>query len=255
MDRDQPIHSELAPSPIVPLERPTSCLDRSGGVESRKVLTDGQSTEMPMSDIPLLQPSQPTVLMIDQQAGLAFGVGSTDRQILLSNMVALARTAKAFSLPVVVSTSASKVYSGPVMPAIHSALPDVVSIERHNMNAWEDERVTGAVSATGRKKLLVSGLLTEACVSFPVLSALAAGYQVSVVADTCGGVTPESHALALRRMEAAGATMTSWLQVLLELQRDWTRKETYGDARAIVEEHAGGYGIGLAYARDMIHPV
>jgi nicotinamidase-related amidase len=208
-----------------------------------------------MSTIPLLEPSAPVLLLIDQQAGLAFGVGSTDRQVLLSNMVALAKTAKAFDLPVVVSTSASKVYSGPVMPVIQSVLPDVASIERHNMNAWEDDRVVAAVGQTGRKKLIVSGLLTEACVSFPVLSALADGYDVSVVADACGGVTSDSHALALRRMEAAGATMTSWLQVLLELQRDWTRKETYGDARAIVEAHAGGYGIGLAYARDMIHPV
>ncbi|NLS08019.1 isochorismatase family protein [Rhizobium sp. P32RR-XVIII] len=203
-----------------------------------------------MSATTLLEPSAPAVLLIDQQAGLAFGVGSTDRQVLLSNMVALAKTAKA--LPVVMSTFASRVYSGPVMPTIQAVLPEVASIERHNMNAWEDDRVTTAIAQTGRKKLLVSGLLTEACISFPVLSALADGYDVSVVADACGGVTSESHSLALRRMEAAGATMTSWLQVLLELQRDWTRKETYNDARTIVEAHAGGYGIGLAYARDMI---
>jgi nicotinamidase-related amidase len=204
---------------------------------------------------PLLEPSAPAILMIDQQAGLAFGVGSADRQVMLSNMVAFAKTARAFNLPVIVSTSASKVYSGPLLPAIQSILPAAIAIERRNMNAWEDDAVKAAVARTGRKTLLVSGLLSEACVSFPVLSALAEGYCVSVVADACGGVTPDSHALALRRMEAAGATMTSWLQVLLELQRDWTRKETYDDARAIVEEHAGGYGIGLAYARTMIHPV
>lgn len=208
-----------------------------------------------MSAIPLLEPAQPAVLMIDQQAGLAFGVGSTDRQVLLSNMVALAKTAKAFKLPVIASTSASKVYSGPMMPAIQSVMPEVTSIERRNMNVWEDDAVRAAIARTGRKTLLVSGLLTEACISFPVLSALAEGYAIFVVADACGGVTSDSHNLALRRMEAAGATMTSWLQVLLELQRDWTRKETYNDARAIVEAHAGGYGIGLSYARDMIHPL
>jgi nicotinamidase-related amidase len=208
-----------------------------------------------MSAIPLLEPAQPAVLMVDQQAGLAFGVGSTDRQVLLSNMVALAKTAKAFKLPVIASTSASKVYSGPMMPAIQSVMPEVASIERRNMNLWEDDAAKAAVARTGRKTLLVSGLLTEACVSFPVLSALAEGYAVSVIADACGGVTSDSHNLALRRMEAAGATMTSWLQVLLELQRDWTRKETYIDARAIVEAHAGGYGIGLSYARNMIHPL
>jgi nicotinamidase-related amidase len=100
--------------------------------------------------------------------------------------------------------------------------------------------------------LIVSGLLTEACVSFPVLSALAEGYEVFVVADACGGLTRTSHDLALRRMEVAGASLTSWIQVLLELQRDWTRRETYEAVRGIVESHGGGYGIGLAYARDMI---
>ncbi len=208
-----------------------------------------------MTKPPLLTPADVTLLMVDQQAGLAFGVGSTDRQLLLNNVIALAKTAKTFQIPVVVSTSASKVYSGPLMPSIRGVLGDVPPLERRNMNAWEDHAVRDEIAKTGRRKLLVSGLLTEACVSFPVLSALADGYDVSVVADTCGGITPESHALALRRMEAAGATMTSWLQVLLELQRDWARKETYDAARAIVESHASGYGIGLAYARDMIHPV
>ena len=75
-----------------------------------------------------------------------------------------------------------------------------------------------------------------------------------VVGDACGGLTNTSHELALRRLEAAGARLTSWIQVLLELQRDWTRHETYDGARAIVETHGGGYGIGLAYARDMIKP-
>lgn len=97
-------------------------------------------------------------------------------------------------------------------------------------------------------------MLTEACVSFLVLSALAEGYEVFVVADACGGLTAASRELALRRMESAGARMTSWMQVLLELQRDWTRHETYDGARSIVESYGGGYGIGLAYARDMIHP-
>lgn len=204
--------------------------------------------------IPLLKPEECALVLIDQQAGLAFGVGSIDRQILLNNTIALARTAVVFGLPIVVSTSATKVYSGPLMPAIHAVLPGVAVIDRRNMNLWEDEAAHAAVSKTGRRRLLVSGLLTEACVSFPVLSALAEGYEAYVVGDACGGLTTTSHDLALRRMQAAGARMTSWIQVLLELQRDWTRHETYDGARAIVEAHGGGYGIGLAYARDMIHP-
>jgi nicotinamidase-related amidase len=208
-----------------------------------------------MSDkVDLLKPDECALLLVDHQAGLAFGVGSIDRQALLNNTIALARTAVVFGLPIVVSTSASKVYSGPLMPAIARALPGVEAIERRNMNVWEDDRAHQAVVNTGRRRLLVSGLLTEACVSFPVLSALADGYDVFVVGDACGGLTPAGHELALRRMEKVGARLTSWIQVLLELQRDWTRHETYDGARAIVEGHGGGYGIGLAYARDMIRP-
>jgi len=207
-----------------------------------------------MSELPLLTPDRCVLALIDQQAGLAFGVSSIDRQVLLNNTVALAKTARAFAVPIVISTSASKVYSGPLMPAIAAVLPERRVFERHNMNLWEDEAAHAALVATGRRTLLVSGLLTEACVSFPVLSALAEQYEVFVVADACGGLTPTSHELALHRMQAAGARMTSWIQVLLEFQRDWTRHETYDAARGIVEAHGGGYGIGLAYARAMIHP-
>jgi nicotinamidase-related amidase len=203
----------------------------------------------------LLKSQECMLLLVDLQAGLAFGVESIGRQTVLNNAVALARTAVAFDLPVVVSTSASRVYSGSLLPALQAALPGTVPAERKNMNVWEDEAVHKAIVATGRKRLIIAGLLTEACVSFPVLSAIADGYEVFVVADACGGLTPTGHEMALRRMEAAGATLTSWIQVLLELQRDWTRHETYESARAIVVEHGGGYGMGLAYAREMIHPV
>src|SRR5215469_4030053 len=202
----------------------------------------------------LLIPDECALLLVDQQAGLAFGVGSIDRQVLLNNVIALAKTARAFGVPVVVSTSATKVYSGPLMPAVQAALPGVVSLERHNMNVWEDEGTRSAIVKTGRRRLIVSGLLMEACVTFSVLSALAEGFEVYVAGDAGGGLTAASYELALRRMEAAGAQVTSWIQVLLELQRDWTRHGTYDQARAVVETHGGGYGIGLAYARDMIHP-
>ena len=202
----------------------------------------------------LLSPEQCVMLLVDFQAGLAFGVESIARQTLLNNAVALARASQAFGVPVIVSTSASQVYSGPLFPILQAALPGIVPIERRNMNVWEDEAAHTAILATGRKRLLVAGLLTEACVSFPALSALREGFEVFVVGDACGGLTQAGHDLALRRMEAAGANLTSWLQVLLEFQRDWTRRETYAGARQIVEEHGGGYGMGLTYARDMIHP-
>jgi nicotinamidase-related amidase len=207
-----------------------------------------------MSESPLVTPEHCVLVLIDEQAGLAFAAGSADRQVLRSNAIALARTAAAFKVPVVVSTSASKVYSGPLMPPLRAVLPDVTPIERRNMNVWEDDAVRDAIAATDRRTLVFAGLLTEACVSFPVLSALAEGHDVRVVADACGGLTAASHDAALRRMEQAGAVMTSWLQLLLELQRDWTRHDTYEAARSIVVDHGGGYGIGLDYARDMIKP-
>lgn len=202
----------------------------------------------------LLKPEECVMLLVDFQAGLGFGVESMPRQVVVNNAVALARTAVAFKVSVVASTSASRVYSGPLLPVLQDALPSVKAIERKNMNVWEDDTARNAVLAANRKRLIVAGFLTEACVSFPVLSALKDGFEVFVVGDACGGLTPASHEFALRRLEQAGARLTSWIQVLLEFQRDWTRHETYEAARAIVVSNGGGYGMGLAYAREMIHP-
>lgn len=136
-------------------------------------------------------------------------------------------------MPIVASAPVTKVYSGPPMPAIHAVIPEVVAIDRRNMNLWEDDAVRGAIVATGRRKLIFSGLLTEPCVTFPVLSARAAGYELHVVGDACGGLTPISHDLSMRRMEAAGGEADVVDQVLWN-SSDWTRLETYDGARAIV---------------------
>jgi len=202
----------------------------------------------------LLKPEECAMLLVDFQAGLGFGVESLPVQVVLNNAVALARTAAAFNIPVIASTSASRVYSGPFLPGLQEALPSVKPIERKIMNVWEDDAARDAVVAARRTRLIVAGFLTEACVSFPVLSALKDGFEVFVVADACGGLTPASNDYALRRLEQAGASLTSWIQVLLEFQRDWTRHDTYEAARAIVVANGGGYGMGLAYAREMIHP-
>lgn len=200
----------------------------------------------------LLTPENCALVLIDHQAGLAFGVQSIDRQTLLNNTIALVSTAMAFKLPIVISTSATKAYSGPLLPALRELLAGQIVIDRKTMNIWEDPAVLSAIEATGRRRLLFSGMLTEACITFPVLCAQASDYQAYVVADACGGLTLSSHELALQRMRSSGASMTSWLQVLLELQRDWTRQDTYQAARGIIERNGGGYGIGLNYARDML---
>ncbi len=158
----------------------------------------------------LLKPQECTMLLVDFQAGLGFGVESIPRQLVVNNAVGLARTAVAFKVPVIASTSASRVYSGPLLPALQEALPAVKPIERRSMNVWEDDTARNAVVATNRRRLIVAGFLREACVSFPALSAQKDGFEVFVVGDACGGLTPQSHELALRRLEQAGARLTSW---------------------------------------------
>jgi nicotinamidase-related amidase len=153
----------------------------------------------------LLEPQDCALLLVDFQAGLAFGVESSARQSVLHNAIALAQTAVVFETPVIASTSASKVYSGPMFPSLQAAIPNIKPIERRSMNAWEDDTARAAILATNRKRLIVAGLLTEACVSFPVMSALENGLEVFVVADACGGLTLEGHQHALERMKAAGA--------------------------------------------------
>ncbi len=137
---------------------------------------------MKLTDV-LLQPEECAFLFVDYQAGLAFGVESIARQVILNNAISLARTAMTFGVPVIVSTSASKVYSGPLLPSLQAVMPDVKPIERHSMNAWEDDAVRTAIVSTGRKRLIVAGLLTEACVTFPVLCAIHEGFEVYVVGD------------------------------------------------------------------------
>jgi nicotinamidase-related amidase len=147
----------------------------------------------------LLKPEECAMLLVDFQAGLGFGVESITRQLVVNN--AVARTAVAFKVPVIASTSASRVYNGPLLPALQEALPAVKPIERRSMNVWEDNTARNAVVAINRRRLIIAGFLTEACVSFPALSALKDGFEVFVVGDACGGLTPQSHELALRRLE------------------------------------------------------
>jgi len=119
------------------------------------------------------------------------------------------------------------------------------------MNAWEDPKVVEAVRKTGRKKLVIAALWTEVCLATAAISALDDGFEVYIVTDASGGVTVEAHETAIKRMIQAGAVPMTWLQVLLEWQRDWARTETYDAVMAIGKEHGGAYGIGIGYAKVM----
>ncbi|MGW1887323.1 hydrolase [Streptomyces sp. NPDC001970] len=215
-------------------------------------LTDAEIVATPAPSPDLLTPDNAVFLFVDHQPQMFFGVGSGDRTAIVNATVGLAKSAKAFNVPVVLSTVAAETFSGPVLPQLAEVFPKEPVIDRSTMNPWEDSAVIEAIKATGRKKIVLSGLWTEVCVVLPALSALAQGYEVYVVADTCGGLTPEAHEHAMQRMIKAGAVPVTWLQVLLELQRDWARTETYNAVATIAKEHDGSYGLGFVYAEKFI---
>lgn len=198
-------------------------------------------------------PQDVALVLVDPQPGLSFVAQSMDHQTLLSNLVATAKVGAVFGLPTVVTTSASGKFSGPWFPELRTALGGKVEpVERTTLDAFADANVEAAVRATGRKRLLLAGLLTEACIAFTAIHAMQAGYTVHVVVDACAASSEIAQQTSLRMLESAGMVPRTWLQVLLELQRDWTHHATYAGAVAIVREHGGNYGIGLAYAASML---
>jgi nicotinamidase-related amidase len=199
----------------------------------------------------LLTPDNSVFLFVDHQPQMFFGVASADRTSIINATVGLAKAAKAFNVPTVLTTVAAKTFSGNLLPQLAAVYPDAQVIDRTTMNAWEDPLLVDAVKATGRKKIVLSGLWTEVCLVLPALSALAQGYEIYVVADASGGVSPAAHDHAIARMEAAGASTVTWVQVLLELQRDWARGETYEAVSEVVKAHGGAYGLGMYYLTDM----
>lgn len=200
----------------------------------------------------LLNPTNCTLILIDHQPQMFFGTQSTDRQTIVNNVVGLAKTAKLFKVPTILTTVAANTFSGPLIPQLQAVFPEQKPIDRTNMNAWEDKNFLAAVKNTKRKKLVIAALWTEVCLAFPAISALQAGYEVYGVMDASGGTTKEAHAMSIQRMVHSGVAPVTWLQFLCELQRDWSRQETYQQVLDIAKEHAGAYGIGVFYAQSMI---
>ncbi len=206
-----------------------------------------------MSIRELINPENSLFIFIDHQPQMAFGVSSIDRQELKNNTVALAKAGKIFNVPTIYSSVETESFSGYIWPELLAVHPDVKPIERTSMNSWEDKAFVEAVKATGRKKLIISALWTEVCLTFPALMALDEGFEVYAVTDTSGGTTADAHERSLQRMMQAGVVPVTWQQVLLELQRDWARKETYDAVMDLVREYSGAYGMGVDYAYTMVH--
>lgn len=202
----------------------------------------------------LLTPDNCALIFIDHQPQMFFGVANMDRQLIKNHIVGLAKAAKLFHIPTIITTVETESFSGYTIPELLDVFPDAELLERTSMNSWDDQKVRDALAATGRKKIVVSGLWTEVCVNMFAFSAMAeGGYEIFVVADACGGTSLMAHELSLQRMIQAGVVPMTWQQTFLEWQRDWARKETYDAAIAIIQQHSGGYATGVDYAYTMVH--
>ena len=175
----------------------------------------------------LITPENSVLIIIDYQPVQIASIASMDKNMLITNMGILTDLAKAFKLPIILSTVNVRTgVNKETIPEIRSHLEGITSYDRTSINAWEDKEFNETVKATGRKKLIMAALWTEACLTFPTLDAIKEGFEVYPVVDCVGGTSVVAHQTALRRMEQAGAQLTGLAQLACELQRDWNRHET-----------------------------
>ncbi len=196
----------------------------------------------------LLTPKNSALIIIDYQPVQVNSIASMDRQLLINNIVGVAKIGLAYGLPIIHSTVNVKTgLNKPPIAQLRKVLKDIPTYDRTTINSWEDVEFVKAVKATGRKKLIMTALWTEACLTFPALDALREGYEVYLVVDAVGGTSLAAHEAALRRIEQAGGRMISWAQLLCELQRDWVRKETVPQFVNLFIETGGTAGIQFSY--------
>ncbi|WP_336703459.1 hydrolase [Chryseobacterium indologenes] len=202
----------------------------------------------------LLNPTNHAVVLIDHEGQMAFATKSISMEELRNNVALVAGGSKIFNVPTVVTTVAEKSFSGPVFPEISEVYPEATSgyIDRTTMNTWEDVNAHKAITGKNKKKLVFAGLWTSVCIVGPVLSAIDEGYDVYVVTDASGDISKEAHDQSITRMVQAGAHPITSVQYVLELQRDWARKETYKPVNDLMKKHGGAYGIGIQYAQEML---
>ncbi len=206
--------------------------------------------QQPSAD--LLTPTNHALVVIDMQSQMIFPVKSIGVQEFRHNAAIVSGASKIFKVPTVVTTVASKTFSGPVFPEVTQFYPPETYIERTTMNAWEDVNAYKAITGKNKKKIVLAGLWTSVCIVDPALSARALGYEVYAITDACGDVSMEAHQMAINRMLQAGVKPMTSIQYLLELQRDWARGDTYKAVTELIEKYGGAYGIGIQYAKDML---
>src|SRR5882724_10437226 len=168
----------------------------------------------------LLTPENCVLLLVDHQPFQLANVHSHEPTMVINNVTALAKTAKAFNIPTILTT-VNEERGGLIFKTVQDVFPNQTTISRTFINAWQDKRVVAAVKNTGRKKLVIAALWSEMCLAMPGIQAMGEGYDVYVVTDASGGVSREAHDMAIRRLVAAGAQPITWLGMAGELQRDW----------------------------------
>ena len=169
-----------------------------------------------------LDKNNAAMLLVDHQTGLLSVVRDIDPDKFKNNVLATADLAKYFNLPTILTTSFETGPNGPLVPELKEMFPDAPYIARPgNINAWDNEDFVKAVKATGKKQLIIAGVVTEVCVAFPALSAIEEGFDVFVIADASGTFNEITRDAAWRRMEAAGVQLMTWFGAACELHRDW----------------------------------
>jgi nicotinamidase-related amidase len=212
------------------------------------------SSILPHTDGGLLTADNCAVVFIDNQPQMLFGVANNiDRQQLISNTLLLAKGAKLFGVPAILTTVETTSFSGPMWPQLLDVFPDQEPIERTGMNSWDTEAFREAVRATGKKNIILCGLWTEVCITWPTLNMINEGYNIYVVEDACGATSQAAHDAALSRMVQAGAVRMTTIATVLEFQRDWANRDHYSDLMNLFREHGGAYGVGIEYCYTMVH--
>jgi len=200
----------------------------------------------------LLRPEDSVLVLIDHQPYQLANLNSHDPQAVVNNTTALAKLAKAFKVPTIL-TSVIADRGGQLFKQVTDVFPGQEVIDRTFINTWEDKPTVDAVKATGRKQLIIAGLWTEVCVAMPAIQAVGEGWDVTVVTDASGGTTLEAHEVAIQRMIAAGVNMMTWIAVGSEWQRDWARLDTAALLPEILIDHCGGSGIAYLWEQQLLN--
>lgn len=201
----------------------------------------------------LYTPQDSAIVFIDHQPQMTFGVASIDRATLINNVTLLAKVAREFGVPAVLTAVETESFSGYIWPQLLDVFPGQPVVERTSMNAWDDAGFRAAVEMTGKKNILMTGLWTEVCVAWPTIEMLGVGYNIYVVEDCCGATSPAAQDAALSRMVQAGAVRLTTIAALLEWQRDWANREHYNALMNLLKQQGGAYGSGVEYAYTMVH--